>query len=488
MLGPQHGPDMHRQPRSTLPGPSVMPGPSPMQVSVPAPMPGPLGRDHSPHVPAMPAHMPTMAADVLGLGGHTPPSPQYPQAQLPPLGGGFVNYPQAYSPMPYGQSYSPSPAPPRFQYPNGVMSAAPAGDRRRLLIGILAIAFVAVTAGIVMALVHGRDEDDKEPAVAASSAPTQPATPTATPLPAPTATPLPADPNTPAPPAESGAGPRLASLYGDKPLNAAVFGTDEQFLSDQPAGAILDDGPPPTPPGKSESKSEDKPDKAEKKEKAEKAEKKAADSTAKREKKERVTSSDDDEESDEGDDEGDEKPAGNVSAARRQAASLYKQKQFSEAAAVLRKAGETGDAGKFEQIGSLLTQAEKSSRSDPAKALDAFKKAKRLDEEYGDGTHDGFIGARIGQVAPEAARSHMVYKRYAEAKRAADDAETYGAGDRVKQVRDSLANKAESFYDQANELAQNGKSGEATELARQIMKMVPKTSALYGKASKLIKK
>jgi tetratricopeptide (TPR) repeat protein len=487
------GPDMVRQPRSTLPGPSVMPSPMPMQVSAPSAMPGPLGRDHSPHVPAMPAHMPTMAADLHNLGGHTPQAPQYPQAQLPPMGSGFANYPQAYSPMPYGQNYSASPAPPRFQYPNGVMSAAPAGDRRRLLIGILAIAFVAVSAGIVMALVHGRgDGDEEKPAVAATggAAATQAGTPTATPLPAPTASPLPTDPSTPAPPAESGAGPRLASLYGDKPLNATVFGTDEQFLSDQPSAAILDDGPPPAPPGKSEVKSEDKAEKAERKaEKAEKPDKpdrKVADSIAKREKKERASSDDDEEESD--DEEADDRPAGNAAAARRQAASLYKQKQFSEAAAVLRKAGETGDAGKFEQIGSLLTQAEKSSRSDPAKALESFKKAKRLDEEYADGTHDGFIGARIGQVAPEAARSHMVYKRYAEAKRAADDAETYGAGDRVKQVRDSLLNKAESFYDQANELAQSGKSGEATELARQIMKMVPKTSALYGKASKLIKK
>ena len=186
-----------------------------------------------------------------------------------------------------------------------------------------------------------------------------------------------------------------------------------------------------------------------------------------------------------------------ASAARRQATTLYKQKQFSEAAAALRKAAEGGgksaadlraDAGKFEQIGTLLSQAEKGARSDPAKSLDSFKKAKRLDEEYGDGTHDGFIGARIGQVAPAAARSHMVYKRFAEAKRAADDAETYGAGEQVKQVRDSLGRKAEELYDQANELAQNGKAGEASELAKQIMKMVPKTSAIHGKASKLAKK
>jgi hypothetical protein len=82
----------------------------------------------------------------------------------------------------------------------------------------------------------------------------------------------------------------------------------------------------------------------------------------------------------------------------------------------------------------------------------------------------------------------MVYKRWAEAKKAADDAETYGAGEQVKAVRDSLGRKAEELYDQANELAQSGKSGEAAELARQIMKMVPKTSAIHGKASKLVKK
>lgn len=511
LAGPHHGPGpgmadhaMVRGPRSTLPGPSVMPGPSPMPmpVSVPAPMPGPLGRDLSPHVPPMPSHMPTMAAEIHGLGGMGGHGAQpHPQAPLPPMGSPYSPYPppqhMPYSPMQYSQGYpgsGASPAPPRFQYPNGVMSAAPASDRRKLLIGILAIAFVAVSAGIVMALVHGRGEDGREGEVAsptpaaAGTDPAQPGTPNDAPLP--TATPL-AVAETGA--TDGAAGPRLASLYGDKQLNAAVFGTDEQFLSDQPASGMLVDGPPPAGAGDKDKREEKS--KVEER-KTERPEKKGAETPAKREKKEQRPVADEEEEEEE--EEEDVRPSGDASAARRQATTLYKQKQFSEAAAVLRKAadgggkkdatGLRGDAGKFEQIGSLLTQAEKSSRSDPARALESFKKAKRLDEEYGDGTHDGFIGARIGQVAPAAARSHMVYKRWAEAKRAADDAETYGAGDQVKQVRDSLGRKAEELYDQANELAQNGKAGEAAELAKQIMKMVPKTSAIHGKASKLTKK
>ena len=159
---------MLRGPRSTLQGPSPMPSPMPspigMQVSVPAPMPGPM-RDMSPHVPAMPSHMPTMASDIHGLGGHTPSHP-YPQQQ-PSMG--YSPYPPPqYSPYPPPYASGASPAPPRFQYPNGVMSAAPANDRRKLLIGILAIAFVAVSAGIVMALVHGRGEEEKEGGVAAA--------------------------------------------------------------------------------------------------------------------------------------------------------------------------------------------------------------------------------------------------------------------------------------------------------------------------------
>ncbi|HEU5056632.1 MAG TPA: FHA domain-containing protein [Kofleriaceae bacterium] len=500
---------MVRGPRSTLQGPSPMPSPSPMpmQVSVPAPMPGPL-RDMSPHVPPVPAHMPTMAADLHGphgIGGHTPGS----HPQLPLMPTGYSPYPpalapQAYSPYPPpAYSSGAGPAPPRFQYPNGVMSAAPSNDRRKLLIGILAIAFVAVSAGIVMALVHGLGEEEGEGGVAAASpaaatgdAPAAPATgdapaaPSAAPLP--TAEPLPAAGDGAAPATTDAAGPRLASLYGDKQLNAAVFGTDEQFLSDQPGGAagLADDGPPPEAPGKP-----DKPDK-DRADKPDKSERKAE--TARRDKKERQAAEEEEEEEEEEDEEEEDvRPSGDAAAARRQATSLYKQKQFSEAAAVLRKSADGGgrgagdlraDAGKFEQIGTLLSQAEKVSRTDPAKALESFKKAKRLDEEYGDGTHDGFIGARIGQVAPAAARSHMVYKRWAEAKRAADDAETYGAGEQVRQVRDSLGRKAEELYDQANELAQSGKSGEAAELARQVLKMVPKSSAIYGKASKLAKK
>jgi tetratricopeptide (TPR) repeat protein len=517
MLGGPGSDPMLRGPRSTMQGPSPMPSPmpmqvSPMQVSVPAPMPGPL-RDMSPHVPPVPSHMPTMAADLHGIGGHTPGS--YPPLPLMPTG--YSPYPPtpAYSPYPPPPAYSSGagPAPPRFQYPNGVMSAAPPNDRRKLLIGILGIAFVAVSAGIVMALVHGLGEEgEQEGGVAASqpAAGTAPAAdgtvapaatgtdapaatgtdaPTAAPLPTPTATPLPADPTATAAGGTTattdGAGPRLASLYGDKQLNAAVFGTDEQFLSDQPAG-IIDDGPPPTESGKPEKDRAEKPDKSDRK---------VAEVT-RRERKERQVEEDEEEEEEADDEEEDVRPSGDASAARRQAAALYKQKQFSEAAAVLRRSADGGgkrdaaslrsEAGKFEQIGSLLSQAEKA-RSDPAKALESFKKAKRLDEEYGDGTHDGFIGARIGQVAPQAAGSHMARKRWAEAKRAADDAETYGAGDQVERVRTSLSDKAESLYDQANELAQEGKTSESAELAKQIMKMVPKSSAIYGKASKLAK-
>jgi tetratricopeptide (TPR) repeat protein len=490
-LGPGPGGHAMRGPRSTLPGPSPMPVPSPMpmpmpmQVSVPAAMPGPLGRDLSPHVPPMPSHMPTMAADLHGLGGHTPGS--YP-AQI---NSGYSPYPpqqMPYSPMPHGYLPGSGSAPPRFQYPNGVMSAAPANDRRKLLIGILAIAFVAVSAGIVMALVHGRGE---EGGVAESAPPaagaTQPSEPTAAPLP--TATPTGATTGA----TDSAAGPRLASLYGDKQLNAAVFGTDEQFLSDQTAGAMVDEA---ATAGKADDKPRGEDTKIERAEKEKEKEKKV-ETAPRREKKERPVVEEEEEEADE-EDGADVKPSGDAVAARRQANSLYKQKQFSEAAAVLRKAADgggkkdagslRGEAGKFDQIGTLLSTAEKSSRSDPAKALDSFKKAKRLDEEYGDGTHDGFIGARIGQVAPAAAGSHMANKRWAEAKRAADDAETYGAGEQVARVRTSLASKAEDLYDQANELAQSGKSGEAAELAKQILKMVPKNSAIYGKASKLAKK
>jgi hypothetical protein len=494
---PPHG--MHPHGPQMLGGPSpIAMGPSPM----PAPIPVSLVRDHSPQVPPAPAHMPTMAADILGIGG---PTPMPPHGQpMPPMGSGFshygppggVQYPQIH-----GYSSGSGQAPPRFQYPNGVMSSAPAGDRRKLLIGILGIAFVAVSAGIVMALVHGKgDGPAKAPVAAAGQAPTTaPSVPTATPLP--TADPLPADPTgtqpagaqpagaQPAvtqPAAEAGGGPvRLASLYGEKQLNSAVFGTDEQFLSDQPAAAIADDGDPIKP--------DDKPKEETKKPKDEGGKKKVAESRPKKT-SERIV----EEEEEEEEEEETPRPSVDGASARRQANTLYKQKQFSEAASALRRAADSGnkrdaaslrsDASKLEQIGTLISQGEKTAQSDPPKALDAFKKAKRLDEEHGDGTHDGYLGARIAQVAPPAAKSHMVYKRWAEAKRAADDAENYGNDDAVKGVRDSLSRKAEELYDQANELAGSGKNADAADLARQIMKMVPKGSAVYGKASKLAKK
>lgn len=490
----------------------------------------------SPPVPAAAPGMPTISAEALGLGGPTPSHPSHPgHGSMPAMGSAFSPYPgpavQYPSLPPGGYSSAGGPAPPRFQYPNGVMAPPPATDRRRLLVGILAIAFVAVTAGIVAALVHG-SKDGPEVAkgdeaaeatgaeatgaaegaakvqgllaagAAAAAAETEEQA-TGAGSAAPAVSPM-ATAGGAAPPAPAGGAPadgerpggggaepvQLASLFGAAELGATMFGTDEQFLSDQPAappvtsgGQIVAERPAPDPAPKPEAKKSTRERKAETgRKEARKSEKKP----------ERIL-----EEEEPAAKERRERPAADVAAARRQAEQLYRDKDWDAAASALRRAAAGAPrkeasrletlARSYERVGSLMAEGRKYYSSDAPKALAAFKKALDLDEDHGDGVHDGFIGAQIGQVAPRAAATYIARQKYAEAKRACDDAETYGSGGEVREERGYLERKATELYDQANELAQKGETQEAARLARDAMRLVPRSSSVYSKAARLAK-
>jgi len=188
-------------------------------------------------------------------------------------------------------------------------------------------------------------------------------------------------------------------------------------------------------------------------------------------------------------------PALDADAAMKRASSLYRNKKFTEAAAVLRRTADTAStrsasklrelAASYAKVGQLLSEGQGAMSTDFPKALSAFRQALRIDEEFGDGVHDRSIGARIAQVAPAAAGAYMARKDYPEAKQAADMAEKFGAGERVATVRDSLERKAKQLYDEARSKADAGDKAEATETARLIMQMVPRSSDLYAQASRL---
>jgi pSer/pThr/pTyr-binding forkhead associated (FHA) protein len=409
-----------------------------------------------------------------------------PALGYPPMSGGFG-------------SMSPSPlSSPRFQYPNGVMSPLPATDRRRVLISILAIAFVAVGAGIVMALVHGGDKGTApRTAAKAAAPPTDPAAPTAAPLPTATQT---ATATAPA-----------ADLLGARELRPVDFGTDEQFLAEATPAAARDTRPQGATVAVDAASAGPESGKSGGDERADgRADQDDGEQVAKvrepRREPRRRSRADDTDAIVEGaepelptlDDANAAVGTGNdAETALRQADGLYRQKRFSDAAAVLRKAADSAgkrDVGRlrslaasYAKIGALLEEGQASLVSDAPRALQAFKSALRLDEESGDGVHDRTIGARIAQAAPAAAGAYMARKDYPEAKAAADIAEKFGAGDsdRVRIVRGSLERKAEELFEEARAAADAGDDAKAAETARLILRMVPRSSEVYAQANKL---
>jgi tetratricopeptide (TPR) repeat protein len=409
-----------------------------------------------------------------------------------------ISYPSA--PVGFGPSNTASS--PRFQYPNGVMAPLPAAERRRFLIGILAIAFVAVGAGIVMALVHGGGDEiaDARSAPAGNAAPAAEPTAVASNEPAVTA---PATDGAAQPAVEAGTAaagqpaastqPAVADLRGDRPLPPADFGTDEQFLSGV-TGADTSGEEDPAP-----DTTEATDDEAEREATRERRERRRERRRAREEAELAGASTDDTATDDEGEgtDDTSSGPTIGATTALRQAEALYKQKRFSEAANLLRRAADSAsrrDVGRlrtlaqsYGKIGSLLAEGQASTVSDAPRALQAFKSALRLDEEFGDSEHDRTIGARIAQVAPAAAAAYMARKDYPEAKAAADIAEKFGSGDadRVRIVRASLERKAEQLYEEARTQSDSGEPEAAAQTARIILRMVPRSSAVYAKAAKL---
>ncbi|HTE49557.1 MAG TPA: FHA domain-containing protein [Kofleriaceae bacterium] len=543
LTAPLQGRSPPSRPAPTRPpalGPSPARGPGPSSPS----MAGPGGR--------VPSHAPPVRTGRTANMAAQQPRPMSGEGPMAPLGGGpsapslgaFASYQKAtlggmgavggsglrnaispssmgYPPMPPmpsmpgGYSMSPSPASsPRFQYPNGVMAPMPSAERRRVLISILAIAFVAVGAGIVMALVHGGSEEQvatatrKPPAGAAPTA----GAPTATPTP--TAAPLPEQPAGTAV-ASAGTGAAAPDLRGSRELRPVDFGTDEQFLAEvsSPAGGGASAAREKPVDGASESAAGEETAGTGKgtsgagKETSGGEEVATADRGSRREGRHHGRTTDETETADDGESSAPELPSlddteggggsGSADVALRQAEALYRQKRFADAAALLRRSADTSgkrDVGRlralavnYAKIGSLLDEGQESLVSDAPRALQAFKSALRLDEEFGDSVHDRTIGARIAQVAPAAAGAYMARKDYPEAKSAADIAEKFGAGDsdRVRIVRSSLERKAEELYEEAKGQAEGGDASRAAETARLILRMVPRSSDIYAQASKL---
>jgi hypothetical protein len=395
--------------------------------------------------------------------------------------GASISYPSAT-----GFSQPGTSSQPRFQYPNGVMSA-PKDDRRKTLFAILGAALILAIAGIGWAVTRSGDA----PAAPDESAATTPA-PAAT-TPAPAATPATTTPAATTPAPAAAPAPTLASLStGTRSLPAAAFGTDEAALiaatrapapAVAPPDPIVEPAPEPEPePKRPELKwippkrDPEPPKRDPDPPKRDPDPPKRDPEPPKRDPEPAVATNFD------------------AEGAREDAADLYAEMKFGEASALLRKAAKQAskkDAGRlaaaasgYDRVASALAQAKD---ADPAVSLKAYRAALRADEQSGDSEHQDFIKGKLASVAPRAAGAAMAAKRYGDAKLACDAAESAGAGAAVQRVRESLERKAAELATQAQALARDGKGGEATAIAREVLTMVPKSSPSYAKAAPIAK-
>ena len=517
---------------SRTPGP-VIPYPIPGQHSGPAPAHNslPQGRQPGIAVPTMQGHM--------GMG---PPMQQGPSAVPMQGSGGYPvpgNMPQGSNPM-MGRPMMAG-ARPDFHNPYQPVNQARPPERGRLLIGIVSVALVLVTVGIVAAVVGqgdtepaaaigadggsaavaalaGSDAGAAEPNTETAANPGDPETgdpetsdpetsdpkTAANPADPNPADPNPADPNPADPNPETAADPQsktpetilVASLIaGSTQLPTSTWGTDESFQADLPPVQTAPD-PIPVPEPIDEPKTEVTPDpkpaitKREPEVRKERPEVRRPRVEPKPER------------DPEPDDKPDDEPSGNnvdTASVKSSARSLYKRRKYAEAALSLEKAasrivddndamklGDIADA--YKKVGSLMEKAESNQNSNPVESLEHYKKALSLDKKYAGGALAKLIRLRIGQVAPKAAKTLMAQGKLPQAKKAADTAKRYDEGQAVESVYKSLERKADSLIKKALKAKKNGDEGDAKDLLREATSIAPKGTSAYDKCRDELRK
>ena len=498
---------------SRTPGP-VIPYPIPGQHSGQAPAHSslPHGRQPGTSVPTMQGHM--------GMG---PPMQQGPSAMQMQGSGGYPvpgNMPQGSNPM-MGRPMMAG-ARPDFHNPYQPANQARPPERGRLLIGIVSVALVLVTVGIVAAVVG---QGEKEPAAAiggdggsaalalagsdAGATTANAADPEVEADPADPKTgsdPETSDPKTAANPAdpnpETAADPEsktpetilVASLIaGSTQLPASTWGTDESFQADLPPIQTAPDPIDVEPATPTPEVTPDPKPAITKREPEVRKEKPEVRKPREEPKPDRDP---------EPDDEPDDEPSGNnvdTASVKSEARSLYKRRKYAEAASSLEKAasrivddndamklGDIADA--YKKVGSLMEKAESNQNSNPVESLEHYKKALSLDKKYAGGALAKLIRLRIGQVAPKAAKTLMAQGKLPQAKKAADTAKRYDEGQAVESVYKSLERKANSLIKKALKAKKAGDEGDAKDLLREATSIAPKGTSAYDKCRDELRK
>ena len=175
------------------------------------------------------------------------------------------------------------------------------------------------------------------------------------------------------------------------------------------------------------------------------------------------------------------------SGAKSKAASLYKQRKFSEAASVLRSAARSASRGEakslrstasnYSAVGSGLAKGS----GEAVSAATALSKALAADRRAGS-VHQSLIKAKLRLYAPKAAKSKLARKDWVGARRMADLAAAVGASSSVRPVRAKLESTAGQLFNSAVSASKSGNKKKARKLLKQVTSMVPSSSRWHRKA------
>jgi tetratricopeptide (TPR) repeat protein len=182
-----------------------------------------------------------------------------------------------------------------------------------------------------------------------------------------------------------------------------------------------------------------------------------------------------------------------AAAAERQAAALYKDRQFDKAAEVLQAAaasesGATADrlettARDYVALGAALAKGDAAVAANPTGALVAYQQALTLDARSGRAAHAAYLKGQLAKVAPRAAQAFMSAGKLEQARATCDAADGYGVGTdpAIARTRAQLETKAKDLYGQAQAVAKKSPE-QAKALWRRVLKIVPTDSTWYQKS------
>jgi tetratricopeptide (TPR) repeat protein len=183
---------------------------------------------------------------------------------------------------------------------------------------------------------------------------------------------------------------------------------------------------------------------------------------------------------------------GSVGGSYKKFKAFYKAKNWSAAAAELRRVaasagGRKGKrlkakASKVKQVGQAISTGMSNRLRNSVKSMKAFRRALRLDRQVSGGMHSSYIKGQLGKVARAAAGSAFSSGRYAQAYRAVKTARSYGGDNAaLRRIMSQLDGKAKQLFSKGY-VNRDSNLSKAKSYWRKVLRMVPSSSVWHKKA------